>query len=333
MVPPGIPIGARLAAVHTCPRQGDRRACGLLCGQRGAGRSGTGGHPHGEPCRDQDRRQGGAEVHASTCVHLREWQMTAAGAQVVDGAAVTKTAEVLRVAVAGNGDDLTEESVTTLVISSPSERNQVILEATRLGAGRLRLALGPGDEAAAHTAAAWRALVARGFDVVVETAAPGAAEPVLVPAAAWLAVLGLPVPELPGAPADAPAPPTAPVPTRAFPATDTGNAERLAAAFGADLRHTGTTWVVWDGRRWAEDRTGGEIARRAKATVRTIRAEASTCTNETAARALDRWGGRFGEPGPAVGHGRVAPARARPVRGSAAARRRPLGPQLPERDH
>lgn len=216
--------------------------------------------------------------------------MTAAGAQVVDGAAVTKTAEVLRVAVVGNGDDLTEKSVPTLVISSPSGWSQVILEATRLGAGRLRLALGPGDEAAAHTAAACRELVARGFDVVVETAAPGAAEPVLVPAAAWLAVLGLPLPELPGAPADAPAPPTAPVPTRAFPATDTGNAERLAAAFGADLRHTGTTWVVWDGRRWAEDRTGGEIARRAKATVRTIRAEASTCTNDTAARALDRWG-------------------------------------------
>jgi len=227
-------------------------------------------------------------MHMSTSVHAPWVVPVAITGTHVDELAVVNAAEVLRVTVAGD-ETQTKEPIPTLVVPDPSGWGKVILEAARLGAGRLRLALGPGDEATAHTAAACRALVTRGFDVLVETPAPGAAEPVLVPAAAWLAVLGLPLPALPGAPSDAPAPPTAPVPTQTFPATDTGNAERLAAAFGADLRHTGTAWVVWDGRRWAEDRAGGEVARRAKATVRTIRAEASTCSNEAAARALDRW--------------------------------------------
>jgi putative DNA primase/helicase len=47
--------------------------------------------------------------------------------------------------------------------------------------------------------------------------------------------------------------------------TDLGNARRLVAQHGTDLRyiHPWKTWLVWDGRRWAEDTTG-EVVRRVK---------------------------------------------------------------------
>jgi putative DNA primase/helicase len=51
-------------------------------------------------------------------------------------------------------------------------------------------------------------------------------------------------------------------------ATDLGNARRIVARHGRDLRyvHAWKTWLVWDGRRWAEDCTG-EAMRRAKETA------------------------------------------------------------------
>jgi putative DNA primase/helicase len=47
--------------------------------------------------------------------------------------------------------------------------------------------------------------------------------------------------------------------------TDVGNAHRLVAAHGAEIRHVGPwgAWLIWDGRRWRED-TRGEIIERAK---------------------------------------------------------------------
>jgi len=125
-------------------------------------------------------------LHMSTSVHAPV--PVAITGTHVDELAVVNAAEVLRVTVAGD-ETQTKEPIPTLVVPDPSGWGKVILEAARLGAGRLRLALGPGDEATAHTAAACRALVTRGFDVLVETPAPGAAEPVLVPAAAWLKVV------------------------------------------------------------------------------------------------------------------------------------------------
>jgi P4 family phage/plasmid primase-like protien len=63
---------------------------------------------------------------------------------------------------------------------------------------------------------------------------------------------------------------------RRFHLTDLGNAERLVARHGADLRfcHPWGRWLVWDGRRWALDVTGA-ARRRAKETVRQIFAEAA----------------------------------------------------------
>ena len=65
-------------------------------------------------------------------------------------------------------------------------------------------------------------------------------------------------------------------PSRAFPHTDLGNAERLVQLQGHDLRycHPWWKWLVWDRKRWKIDDTG-EVYRRASDTVRTMYAEAS----------------------------------------------------------
>lgn len=76
-------------------------------------------------------------------------------------------------------------------------------------------------------------------------------------------------------PASAPTPPAAHENT-----TDLGNARRLVALFGTDLRHC-HPWgkdMVWDGRRWASDETG-QVERFAKETVRSIYAELAPLTD------------------------------------------------------
>jgi putative DNA primase/helicase len=74
------------------------------------------------------------------------------------------------------------------------------------------------------------------------------------------------------------------------PHTDYGNAERLAARHGHDLRycHPWGQWLVWDGRRWCPDDTG-EIVRRAKDTVRALYAEAAAIVNEELRKAVAAW--------------------------------------------
>ena len=69
--------------------------------------------------------------------------------------------------------------------------------------------------------------------------------------------------------AEKPIPPPDDKPPREFPPTDTGNAERLAYVFGQDIRFVGdwNQFLIWDGQRWARDRTF-EIQRRATYTAR-----------------------------------------------------------------
>ena len=64
---------------------------------------------------------------------------------------------------------------------------------------------------------------------------------------------------------------------RRYQCTDYGNAERLVARHGAQLRycHPLGIWLVWDGRRWQRDATA-EVVRRAKDTVRSILQEAAS---------------------------------------------------------
>ncbi len=75
--------------------------------------------------------------------------------------------------------------------------------------------------------------------------------------------------------------------------TDLGNARRLVARHGRDLRHVKPwgrqgTWLVWDGRRWARDLTG-ETERRAIETVRSILDEAAAERDSAKRKALGKW--------------------------------------------
>lgn len=73
------------------------------------------------------------------------------------------------------------------------------------------------------------------------------------------------------------------------PLTDLGNAERLCAEHGADLRFTaGLGWLAFDGKVWARDETG-ERMRRAKATVRRLYAEAARIESESVRKAVSEW--------------------------------------------
>jgi putative DNA primase/helicase len=66
------------------------------------------------------------------------------------------------------------------------------------------------------------------------------------------------------------------VPEERFPLTDVGNAAKLVADHGPDLRYCypWARWLVWDGVRWRADDTG-EAVRRAKATTQAKLARAS----------------------------------------------------------
>jgi putative DNA primase/helicase len=72
--------------------------------------------------------------------------------------------------------------------------------------------------------------------------------------------------------------------------TDLGNARRLVALHGQDLRYCfpRKTWFVWDGIRWDPDNSG-EVSRRAKATVSAIYAAAAVETNEDRRKGLAKW--------------------------------------------
>lgn len=77
--------------------------------------------------------------------------------------------------------------------------------------------------------------------------------------------------------------------THIFPCTDYGNAERLVARDGRDLRYCqGIGWLVWDGRRWRHD-DSGEVMRRAKAMSRAILAEALGSNNEDERKRIAQW--------------------------------------------
>ncbi len=75
----------------------------------------------------------------------------------------------------------------------------------------------------------------------------------------------------------------------AFNLTDLGNAERLVARHGDDLRycHPWGKWLAWDGRRWAVDATG-EVERRAVETVASIYIEAANANDKDERKVIAR---------------------------------------------
>ena len=75
----------------------------------------------------------------------------------------------------------------------------------------------------------------------------------------------------------------------AFSLTDLGNAERLVAAHGRDIRYVpGLGWIVWDGRRWARDDTGA-LLRLAKRTARAILHDAGNCEDDDERKRILTW--------------------------------------------
>ncbi|WP_258189611.1 primase C-terminal domain-containing protein, partial [Candidatus Hakubella thermalkaliphila] len=75
--------------------------------------------------------------------------------------------------------------------------------------------------------------------------------------------------------------------TRGFKPTDYGNAERLVAAHGQDIKYCWDwhKWLTWTGTQWREDDTPGVI-QRAKKTVRSIYGEAARINDDKERREL-----------------------------------------------
>lgn len=75
--------------------------------------------------------------------------------------------------------------------------------------------------------------------------------------------------------------------SKGFHLTDLGNAERLVAGHGHDLRHchVQNRWYVWDGTRFRSDEHGG-VELRAKRTVRMIYSEATEAEEADVRKAL-----------------------------------------------
>jgi putative DNA primase/helicase len=77
------------------------------------------------------------------------------------------------------------------------------------------------------------------------------------------------------------------------PLTELGNAERFASQHGPSVRfcYDWRTWLVWDARRWKRD-GGAAVRQLAKATVRSIYAEAGKYPTEAQRVAAANWAKR-----------------------------------------
>jgi len=83
--------------------------------------------------------------------------------------------------------------------------------------------------------------------------------------------------------------PNVPAVTSGFNTTDLGNAERLAAIYGTDIRYcySWNKWVTWDTSRWIQD-DAGKIEAMAKQAARSIYTEASNEVNDSRRKDLAR---------------------------------------------
>ena len=77
---------------------------------------------------------------------------------------------------------------------------------------------------------------------------------------------------------------------RTFKNTDYGNAERIVADYGRNLRfcQPWKRWLFWNEKRWASDETG-EVVRLAKATARHIYREAADIDEDGPRKAAAKW--------------------------------------------
>ena len=84
--------------------------------------------------------------------------------------------------------------------------------------------------------------------------------------------------------------PQMPPEAKGFSRTDTGNAERLVALHGEDVRYVfpWEKWLLWDGRRWKRDDEGA-ILQRAKLTARYIARDAIYQPEDELRKGLMEW--------------------------------------------
>lgn len=89
------------------------------------------------------------------------------------------------------------------------------------------------------------------------------------------------------APASASVPDSA---LRAFPFTDSGNAERIARKFAGSIRYCAPqrSWYIWTGKRWEPDQTG-EMLQRTKIIARELYEEAGRIEDADKRRACAEW--------------------------------------------
>lgn len=92
-----------------------------------------------------------------------------------------------------------------------------------------------------------------------------------------------PSPEAPGGVGDGPD-------LLTYPHTDSGNAERLVALYGQDIRYCieMRRWLVWDGRRWAVDEQQ-RVKQLAKRMARILYVQAAEMPEGSARTAIEKW--------------------------------------------
>lgn len=72
--------------------------------------------------------------------------------------------------------------------------------------------------------------------------------------------------------------------------TDLGNMQRLVRRYGSGMRYVGERgcWIVWDGKRWAPDKTG-QVQRFAKDTIHQMHVDALQLGDRSYAKDLSKW--------------------------------------------
>lgn len=86
--------------------------------------------------------------------------------------------------------------------------------------------------------------------------------------------------------------PPPPAEVKFYNRTDLGNAERLAQRIAPEMRycHLWKTWLLWNGKRWVQDTTGGDAAvMRASQIVRAMYTEAGEMDDGPDRKALAKW--------------------------------------------
>lgn len=196
----------------------------------------------------------------------------------------------------------------TLTISIPGVGawRKALTHIADLQATRVRLAFdadwADNPRVAGALAGAARAMLAAGHETWIETWPLNAAKgiddlmvqglrPRAVAADTWLASRGETITNpTPDTTTDDPTGGTITLPAGEYACTDDGNALRLIAAFGEDIRWDTAAgkWLSWDGTRWATDNTF-EVVRRARAVSRSITKEAEQVRDPDLAKTVRRW--------------------------------------------